>query len=131
MVTLHLRAVVIGATAAIVLAVPPVLLYKLLYDADVIGRRSSLALVFYAVAMVGFVVGGFVAARKRPDTPLAHGGTAGLAGFVSVQAVAAIFVVARGDTLNAVQIIFNAMLATSLGILGGVLANRRGATSHS
>jgi putative membrane protein (TIGR04086 family) len=124
-VTVDWRAVAVGAAVAICLAVPPVLIYIVLHDADVIGDKSSLALIFYALAMIGFATGGFVAASKRPDTPLTHGALAAFAGFALVQAIGVAVIVLRGDTVHWVQIIFNALLSAGLGLLGGLVATRR------
>ncbi len=123
--TIDPRAVVVGAAVAIGVAVPPVLVYQALYNAHVIAKESSWALVFYALAMVGFTLGGFVAGSKRPDTPLTHGAVASFAAFASVQLIAAVVVVVRGDTPSLVKIVFNAMLAAGLGVLGGLLSTRR------
>jgi putative membrane protein (TIGR04086 family) len=105
--------------------VPPVLLYIALHNADVIGDKSSLALIFYAIAMVGFATGGFVAASKRPDTPLTHGALAAFVGFGLVQAIGVIVIVLRGDAVHWVQVIFNALLSAGLGLIGGLVATRR------
>ncbi len=125
MVRLDRRAVVLGAVIAGGLAVPPILVYQALYTTDVIGDESSLALVFYAMAMGGFATGGFVAGSKRPDSPLTHGAAAGFLAFAVVQLVASSVALARGDGVSLVKIVFNAMLATALGLVGALVAARR------
>ena len=123
------RAVGLGAIVAMALAVPVVLVYQMLLNADVIGDESPLAFVFYVMAMAGFATGGFVAGSKRPEAPLSHGALAGLLAFSTVQLIASTVNLIRGDTLNVLQIVFNAMLASGLGLLGGHLSARRTATT--
>ena len=123
------RAIVIGAGVALAVALPPLLVYQALRGADVIGDQSPLALLFYGLMMIGFALGGFVAASKRPDTPLTHGALAAFAAFAAVQLAAAAVILARGDTPGIVKIVFNAMLSAGLGVVGGLVATRRPAVN--
>jgi putative membrane protein (TIGR04086 family) len=123
-VKLDWRAVAFGAVVAIVIAVPPAVLFQALVGADVVDEDSALALPLFLVQMAGFFAGGYVAARKRPDAPFSHGPVAGLAGFLTAQAVAVVFIVARGDTPSIVKIAFGAMLSSVLGLFGAVAADR-------
>jgi putative membrane protein (TIGR04086 family) len=122
---LDLRAVAVGAAVAIVLALPPLVVFEVLVAANVIDRESSLAVVFFAAQMVAFACGGFVAAAKRPDAPLSHGACAALAGYLTVQLVAVIVILVRGDAVSLVKIVFSALLSAGLGVLGAMVYARR------
>ncbi len=112
------RAVTIGAAIALGIAVPAALLGQLP------GEDSALVFLFFAIILAGCVVGGFVAASKRPDTPLTHGALAALCAYLVVQAIAVILLTVRGEDVPVVVIVFNAFLAASAGLLGGMLADR-------
>jgi hypothetical protein len=124
-VALDAKAIGLGAVTAIAGAVPPLLVYQGLYNADIIGKESPVALLFYGFMMLGFAFGGFVAGVRAPDAPMSHGALATLAGFLTVQLIAGAVVLARGDSLNIVKIAFNAMLSSGLGVVGGLLSTQR------
>lgn len=71
------------------------------------------------------MAGGWRAGRLRPDAPLSNGGVAAIAAY-AVLAVAASVIRAVSDrSLDVVSLAFNAFLAGSAGILGGVIASWR------
>lgn len=82
------------------------------------------ALLFLAV-LVGFALGGFVAARASGALPYTDAALAALAAFIVIQGTAALVSVARGDTPSLPAIVFSAMLAIGAGVAGGLVAVRR------
>jgi putative membrane protein (TIGR04086 family) len=119
------RAVALGGVAALIIAAPAALIAQALYSADTISDRSNWVFLFTAVILAGCAVGGYVAGRKRPDAPLAHGALAALAAFVVVQGIGIVVRLIDGDSIDAIKIVFNAMLSAAVGLLGGLLSSRR------
>ncbi len=115
------RAVVEGAGVALAVAVPTVVAGAVL-DPDV---ESNVVLVLYGLVLLGFVLGGLWAARNRRDAPLSNGACAALAAYTSIAVVASIIRVVRGDPPDAVPLLFNAFMAATCGILGGIIGGRR------
>lgn len=112
-------AIVHGAVAAAVIAVPAGVVSSL------VGETSSLRGPMLLVIVFGMVVGGFVAGRDRPERALVHGGLAALAVYVTVQTIGVVLRLARGATLAWLTYPLVALLSISCGIMGGYLAFRR------
>ena len=94
-------------------------------DASVgIGRGSNWIFPFYALALVGLVAGGRLAARRRRDAPLVHGVLAVLAAYAVVAVIGLVLRVTTDRDIDPVALAFNALMAASAGILGTVLAER-------
>jgi putative membrane protein (TIGR04086 family) len=96
--------------------------------ANVIGldNDSSGWIVFFWIDVIGAGVGGYVAGRRRLDTPMFHGALSGLAGYVVVAAVGTAINVAGGHPApNVVQVIFAALWLALGGTLGGYVASWR------
>ncbi len=118
------RAVATGAAVALVFAVPAAVISALLVEDD----ASNGVFVFYAIILFGMLLGGFVAGAKRPDLPYTHGAAAAALAYVVAQVVAVAVKAADGGKVRSpVVYVFNHLLAASLGVVGGYLAERRGA----
>jgi putative membrane protein (TIGR04086 family) len=118
------RAVSAGVVAALVLALPAALIGAVVVDDE----SNNGVFVFFLVIMAGMVVGGFVAGSKRPDSPLTHGAIAAVIAYALAQSVT-VLVRVLGDTKlrSPVVYVFNALLMASLGVVGGLVAERRNA----
>lgn len=114
-------AVVAGALLALAVAVPT-LVAGVVIDPD---DQSNIVLVLYAAVMAGFALGGRRAARRRPDAPFSNGALAALAAYLAIAIAASIIRVARGETPEAVPLVFNGFMAATFGILGGLVAGWR------
>lgn len=114
------RAVGAGALVALAVAVPVATVGSVLLD-----DGSDAVFAFAVLSLAGFFAGGWVAGARRPLAPGRHGAAAALAGFAVAQAVAAVLQSARDEDLRPVAWVFNALLATSVGLLGGATAGRR------
>ena len=122
--TIDWRAVGAGVVAALVFALPAGLI-----GAVVVNDESNNGVfVFFLVIMAGMLVGGFVAGSKRPDTPLTHGALAAVLAYAGAQTVT-VLVRVLGDTKlrSPVVYVFNVLLMASLGVVGGLVAERRNA----
>lgn len=122
--TIDWRAVGAGVVAALALALPAGLIGAVVVEDE----SNNGVFVFFLVIMAGMVVGGFVAGSKRPDSPLTHGAIAAVLAYALAQTVT-VLVRVLGDTKlrSPVVYIFNALLMVSLGIVGGLVAERRNA----
>ena len=110
------RAVAVGAALGLAVAVP----------GAVLGGVTDIV-AFAALVFAGFVVAGTVAASKGPSTPFTHGIVAGVVVWAVVQGIGTLLVVAKGDDLHPLAYVFNGLLAAGLGLLGGLIAERRSA----
>lgn len=122
------RAVGAGVVAALALALPAGLIGAVVVEHE----SNNGVFVFFLVIMAGMLAGGFVAGSKRPDSPLTHGALAGTAAYVVAQVVTVFVRVLDGADLRSPAVyVFNALLAASLGIVGGLVAERRHARLES
>ena len=121
MVRLDVRAVATGAALAAVLAVAVASLGSAVTD-----DGDDLSVAFAVAALVGFVIGGWVAGTRQPSAAMAHGALAALVAFAVVQAVTGAMRLADDEEISAVAVASNAVLAAALGLSGGWLAERRG-----
>ena len=119
-------AVGLGAVVTMAVGVPVATIGSVVLD-----DGSDFVFFFAVVALLGFLAGGFVAGSRQLETPMMHGALAALAGFAVAQAVAAVLQVVRDEDVSPVAIVFNALLAANIGLLGGWVAGRRtqGSTS--
>jgi putative membrane protein (TIGR04086 family) len=130
---LERRSILLGAGLIIVLAVPPAVLGVLLSEDDSM-EGSPWVPVLFAWIVASFLVGGFVAARAQPHAPLAHGALAALLAFALVQGVGVVRHVVSDEDVRWMSIAFAALLASSTGTLGGIVANHlrlRGARTRA
>ncbi len=116
------RSVLTGAGVTILLAVPPALIGLLLDSDDSLEGSSWVPALFFWIT-VAFFLGGLVAARAQPHAPLAHGAAAALLGYLLVQGVGAVRHLISGEGLSWLSITFAALLASSIGTVGGIVAN--------
>jgi hypothetical protein len=119
------RAVAIGAGIALAIGVPAALLAQVLDEAGTVDDDSSWLLVLFGVILVGMGIGGYVAATQRLDAPLTNGALAALAAYLLVQAIGAIRLLLAGDDVTWMAIPFFALLSTSAGMAGGLVADHR------
>jgi hypothetical protein len=115
------RAVLAGAIVALIVAVPTIVLSSV---ADVDPRSNSVFIPFL-VYLAGLVAGGWRAGRVGPAAPLSNGGVAAMAAYATLAVVASVIRVASDRSLDVVSLVFNAFLAGSAGILGGLIASWR------
>lgn len=116
------RAVVAGAQLAVVVAGAAIVVYQILEWLT----GSDVSFFLYLVVLGAWVAGGRVAGGHQPESPLTHGALAALLAYVVLIALLTIIDVARGNEVaHAVYVVFHALMAASMGIVGGYLAVRR------
>ncbi|HEY2814233.1 MAG TPA: TIGR04086 family membrane protein [Acidimicrobiales bacterium] len=118
------RAVVAGAIAALVLAVPAGVISAIVVSDD----SGNGVFVFYVVIIVAMLLGGFVAGSKRPDAPLTHGALAAAVAYAIAQTITVVVKLIDGtDVRSPAVYVFNLLLMASIGVVGGFIAERRNA----
>ena len=115
------RAVLAGAIVGLIVAVPTIVLSSV---ADV-DPRSNAVFFPFLVYLAGLVGGGWRAGRVGSNAPLSNGGVAALAAYAVLALAASVIRVASDRSLDVVSLAFNAFLAASAGILGGLIASWR------
>jgi len=118
------RAVLIGAMVALLIAVPPTVTAQVQSDRDAL-EGSNWVLLLFAVVLVAFMIGGHVAARRGPANALLNGATAAIAAYAVVQGYGIVRRLADGDDVRWVGIVFAALLAGSCGTVGAIVATIR------
>jgi predicted permease len=119
-----------GALSTLAVALPPVWLVSVLKSDDVPGEESNLWLLTPVALLAGFAIGGFVAARRRRDTPLLHAATAAAAAFAVVAVFALVRRIVGSDDVTVsyvVRLLLLAQICVSTALLGGWVAARRAA----
>ncbi|MEL7209699.1 MAG: TIGR04086 family membrane protein, partial [Actinomycetota bacterium] len=112
-----------GAAVTLVITVPPAVAVRLMDD-DGDMAASNWARLAFLVILIGFGAGGWVAARRQPSAPLAHGAVAAFVGYAVVQGVGIVRRLATGEPLEWLSFVFAALLAASTGAVGGLIADR-------
>ena len=116
-----------GFTVALIGVVPAVIMLLTLGDDDNTGTdQSNWVNVALALIVIGYAAGGAAAARHASDSPFMNGAAAAFFAFAIPQLASVIVNVAQGDGVTVVALIFNGMLAPSIGIVGAGIGIRRG-----
>ena len=118
------QAVRTGAAASIAICLPAALVAQVLADQGDDDQPPVVYLLYVAV-LIGFAVGGWVAAKRATGTPYTSGAVAALCGFVAIQAVGVVVRVIDGDPIRVVLIATNGLLAYGCGLLGAGASSRR------
>ena len=117
------RAVGAGAVLAIVIALPAALVGEAAADGD--DDPSGFVLLCFVVVLLAFVAGGYLAARRARDAPFSNGAVAALVAFALIQLGGIVANLLQDDPIEAASIAFSALLATSSGLVGALLATRQ------
>jgi hypothetical protein len=132
---LNVAAVRRGALICLVIATPAAVISSLLSDDDSAGSTDQSNWVFVALAavVIAYLTGGAAAGRRATAAPFANGATATLSAFVVVQLIFGIVRLAQGDGLSPLGLIFNGLLAATIGVVGagiGVWRSLRGTSPN-
>ena len=119
---LDAKAVVGGAVAALVIAVPAGVLAGVLDDRGDLDAESGWVFGFLAVIALGLGVGGYVAGRWQPSAPLANGALAALVALATVELYGIVRRLADGEDISWVGLAFTAALAAACGAVGSLVA---------
>jgi hypothetical protein len=115
------RAVLGGAGVALAVAVPTVVA-GIVLDPEV---ESNVVFLLWGMVMAGFTLGGMWAAQRQPDAPFANGACAALAAYAVAVVASVVRRLARGESPDLVPLLFNAFMAATFGIIGGLIGGRR------
>lgn len=122
----------VGAATSLAIAIPSLVAYRVYASVTDIGCNSSSVWWFEVLLVIAWAVGGYLAADRELATPLVHAALAAFACYVVVGAVSAAVVAGAGRARTCGNeapiwstLIFNALLASSCGVIGGLLAWRR------
>ena len=124
MSALEREAVLKGAAAAIVVCLPLALLAEAIAGSDEDDPSRWAFLLFFGV-LVGFVLGGLVAARNALEYPYTNGAVAALVAFAVIQGVAIVVRVVGDEPVRYVAVVFNGLLAYGCGLIGALAGARR------
>ncbi|MEE9415045.1 MAG: hypothetical protein V3V01_07165 [Acidimicrobiales bacterium] len=116
--------VIRGALFAALITVPTAIVMLLIADASS-DDGSSLVFLFLGVILMGFCYGGYRAAQDITTTPLTHSAMAALLAYVVIQGVGITRRTLAGDDISWLGLIFNGLLASSFGMVGGFIAQIR------
>ena len=122
---LNVAAVRRGAIVCVLIAAPAAVISRLLAGDDTSTDQSNWVFVALLAIVVAYVVGGATAGRSAPEAPFVNGAAATLAAFVVVQAIGGVIRIVQGDGLSPLGIIFNALLAATIGVVGAGLGASR------
>ena len=92
-------------------------------------HKSGLVLLTFLFLLLGFAFCGYVTARHPIDRPLQHAAVAAALTFALVQVLDIALLLARGHQVNLPGIVLTGLLATSAGVMGGLLAQRGAGSS--
>ncbi|MGY6500260.1 MAG: hypothetical protein ACXIVQ_05075 [Acidimicrobiales bacterium] len=116
----------VGIGTALALVVPATLASVALVDTDGDDGGGALGLLFVALILVGFGLGGRTAARTAAPLPITHGAFVGLITFTLVQAGALLVssLAGREGDINTATIVIGALMACSAGMIGASFGRR-------
>jgi hypothetical protein len=112
-----------GAATSIVVCLPLALVSQALTREHRDDPSRWVFLLFLGV-LLGFVAGGWVAARAAAGVPYSNGATAALAAYVVIQGIALVVRLIGGDPVHVVVMVFNGLIAYGCGLTGALLATR-------
>ena len=119
--TFDREAILKGAAAAIVVCLPLALVAAAIDNPD---DQTPWVVPLVVGVLVGFAVGGFVAARNARDYPYSNGGVAALVAFAVIQGIGILVRVVGEESVQYVAVVFNGLLAYGAGLSGGVAGAR-------
>lgn len=128
MTALDIRAIGLGAAAALAIGVPSGLVAQALDGTGTIRDNTSWLMAFTGLILVGLGIGGYVAGRRRLDAPLLHGGAAAVAAYAVVQLIGILGRVVDGESVEWLAIPVLGLLAAASGVAGALVADRQART---
>jgi hypothetical protein len=128
--SLNRRAVLIGAAWSLVLLVPSAIVISVAGDEDGGTDQTNWVLVAFLLIVTGYLLGGAQAGKRTPNVPFINGAAAPLLAFGLVQGVGIVRRLIADEGITWTGLVFNALLAPSIGIVGAWFGARR-AVRHS
>ncbi len=119
--TINWGALVNGAAAGLLIAGPAAVIGTLITRN---GAGAGVVALFVLAIAFGLMTAGFGAARIERTTPLQHAALAPVIAYVLLQVVLHLRRLAAGDPVDLWRYPVFGILASSLGVVGGMVANR-------
>ena len=118
---------VVGTSALVTLAVtlPPVWIIRIMKGDDLAGSESNLWFIGPMAILVGFAVGGSLAARRRPETPLLHSAASGAVAYTTIAIVTVVRRASTGTGVAVLSLLLLGQIAISVALLAGYVTMRR------
>lgn len=120
---LDLNVVTAGAMMTLLLTGPAAILAAIVDDAD---GAPAWIVGLYLMIISGYLLGGALAGRQHPSTAFAHGAASTVLAFAVLQTIGVIRRLATGDSISIGALVFNGLLAASIGVTGAWFGARRG-----
>jgi len=118
---------VLATCALVTLAVtlPPVWVIRIMKGDDLAGSESNLWFVGPMAIVIGFAVGGSLAARRRPGTPLLHSAGSGALAYAVIAVVTVVRRASTGAGVAILSLLLLGQIAISIALLAGYMTMRR------
>ncbi|MDW3218554.1 MAG: hypothetical protein R8F63_08045 [Acidimicrobiales bacterium] len=123
--SLNRSAVLVGAAWCLAIAVPAAIVTAVLADDDAGTNQSNWVLVALLAIVVAYLLGGAQAGRRVPDVAFLNGAAATLLAFAVVQTIGIVRRLIADEGISWSGLVFNALLAPSIGIVGAWFGARR------
>ncbi len=123
---LNVPAVRRGALVCLLIAAPAAVVSRLLADDDGGTDQSNWVFVALLAIVVAYLVGGAIAGGRTPAAPFVNGAAATFSAFIVVQVIGGVVRLIQGDGLSPVGIVFNGLLAATIGVVGAGIGVSRG-----
>ncbi len=120
---LDLNVVTAGAMMTLLLTGPAAIV-RAVVDND--GDAPVWVVGLYLVIITGYLLGGALAGRQHPSTAFVHGAASTVLAFAVLQTIGVIRRLAGGDSISVGALVFNGLLAASIGVIGAWFGARRG-----
>jgi len=120
---LDLNVVTAGAMMTLLLTGPAAIIRSSIDDSS---GTSVWVLGLYLMIIAGYLLGGALAGRQHPSTAFLHGAASTVTAFVILQTFGVVRRLSDGRGVSIGALVFNALLAASIGVIGAWFGARRG-----
>jgi hypothetical protein len=126
-VRLDPRVILLAGSVVFAFALVAQIAFELVDNAVDFGVDSNWPFAFYAVFLVGVVLGGLSAGRARPESPLAHGSLAALLAMIAIAVITTVVdaILGHGILNNFVKLIAQFPAIVALAALSAFFIARR------
>jgi len=120
---LDVNVIAAGAMMTLLLTGPAAIISSSIDDSS---GTSALVVGLYLMIIAGYLLGGALAGRQHPSTAFVHGAASTVSAFVILQTFGVVRRLSDGRGISIGALVFNALLAASIGVIGAWFGARRG-----